>query len=370
MAELLKVYEPVNPVGRPRLVFIHGLDGDIRSTWSTDATDDTKLWPKWLGEDTQSQVWLLGYGAPISRWKADAMALPRQATSILECLATEPAFAGGPVVLIGHSLGGLVIKTAIKQGIGRDVERHSQFVKRIRGVAFVGTPHFGSKLASVASRFGLLRANPQLSDLALDNANLEELNQLFLKLQKEFDIKVRVYSETMPLRPTGILRFLPLSVTVVSPSSSQLHVPGEAGTPVEADHLSICKPKDRNAGLYPSLKAFIFQIQRASIDKAVERTHGAFKALTQVVVRLSAEYRAASPERRDFLSQEWTSVLSAYRQAVADTNELALGEVESLHHARYARAVLSVCASETPVDARSPFQIPPSNPWVFTEGNS
>jgi hypothetical protein len=229
----------------------------------SDPKDETTLWPKWLGEDTQCPVWLLGYGAAMSRWKADTMALPRQATEVLERLASEPALAGSPLVLVGHSLGGLVIKTAVKQGFGRDVERHKQLVQSIKGIAFVGTPHFGSKLASVASWFKLVRANPQVSDLALDNAYLEELNQLFVKLQKDLNIGVRVYSETQPMRLPGPLRWLPIGTTVVSPGSSQPHIPGEAGTPVAADHLSICKPKDRTSGIYPSMKAFILEIATA-----------------------------------------------------------------------------------------------------------
>lgn len=263
MAELIQVHNPVNTAGKPRIVFIHGLDGDVRSTWMSNPKDDATLWPKWLGEDTQCPVWLLGYGAAMSRWKGDAMALPRQATAVLECLASEPALTACPLVLVGHSLGGLVIKTALKQGMGRDVERHRSLVQNIKGIAFVGTPHFGSRLASFASSLHIVRANPQVSDLEMDNANLEELNQLFVKLQQELGITVRVYSETQPLRPTGLLRWIPFGATVVSPSSSQPHIPGEAGTPVEADHLSICKPERRSSGLYPSMKAFIGEVGTA-----------------------------------------------------------------------------------------------------------
>ena len=274
MAELIQVHNPANVTGKPRIVFIHGLDGDVHSTWMSNPKDDATLWPKWLGESTQCPVWLLGYGAAMSRWKADAMALPRQATSVLECLASEPKLTVGPLVLVGHSLGGLVIKTALKQGMGRDVERHRLLVQNIKGIAFVGTPHFGSRLASIASWLRIVRANPQVSDLALDNPNLEELNQLFVKLQGDLGIKVRVYSETQPLRPTGLLRWLPLGATVVSPSSSQPHIPGEAGTPVEADHRSICKPENRNSGIYPSMKAFIGEVEAAMAPQTTTAASG------------------------------------------------------------------------------------------------
>lgn len=264
MAELTRVHSPVNSSDKPRIVFIHGLDGDFRATWMSNPKDDTTLWPKWLGEDTGCPVWLLGYGAAMSRWKADAMALPRQATAVLECLSAEPSFLGGPLVLVGHSLGGLVIKTALRQGMERGVERHERLARNIKGIAFVGTPHFGSRLASMASALHLMRSNPQVSDLKMDDAHLEELNQAFLKLRGDLNVKTRVFTETQPVRVAGLLgRFLP-GVTIVSPTSSQPHIPGEVGIPIEANHITICKPLNRQATIHTSMVAFVGEIGPAS----------------------------------------------------------------------------------------------------------
>lgn len=367
MAELKQVYQPTASAGKPRIVFIHGLAGDMRNTWMSDPKDEATLWPTWLGEETQCPVWLLGYGAAVSRWKSDAMALPRQATAILERLATESALTSGPIVLVGHSLGGLVIKTALKQGFGRDVERHKRLVQRIKGIAFIGTPHFGSKLASIASWFRILRTNPQVRDLALDDPRLEELNQLFVNMLRDLSIQIRVYSETQPLRLPGVLRFLPFGTTIVSPSSSQPHVPGEVGIPIEADHVSICKPKDRDVGLYPLIKAFIDDVQKASIAEVVSIAHDSFEALTSVTEKIAVEYSTASHERRDALSQHWTSVVSSYKQAVADVREIALTEVKTVWLQVHVKEILTICDSETRVGERSPFQLPPSNPWKFKE---
>lgn len=262
MAELTQIHAPVNAAGKPRLVFIHGLDGDVRNTWMANRKEESTLWPKWLGEDTGCPVWLLGYGGAMSRWKADAMALPRQATAVLQCLSTEPALFEGPLVLVGHSLGGLVIKTALHQGIGRDVERHARLARNIKGIAFVGTPHFGSTLASIVAYSHFMRANPQVGNLSMDDAHLEELNQFFLKLCCELSIKSRVFIETQPLRLPWWLfgRYLP-GVTIVSPTSSQAHIPGEVGIPIEADHISICKPLNRKATIYTSMIDFIREVE-------------------------------------------------------------------------------------------------------------
>jgi pimeloyl-ACP methyl ester carboxylesterase len=258
MAELILIHEPVISIGKPRIVFIHGLDGDVRKTWMADRNDDNTLWPRWVGKDTGCPVWLLGYGAAMSRWKADSMALPRQARAVIESLSNEPRLLGGPLVLIGHSLGGLIIKTALRQGYTLSVERHKEVAKSVMGVAFVGTPHFGSKLAAMAAWSHFLRANPQMTDLQLDDAHLEELNRYFLALCKEVGLKTRVYAETQPIRLPWWLggRFLP-GVTVVSPTSAEAQIPGEVGIPIEANHVTICKPKDRSAAIHRSIVAFI-----------------------------------------------------------------------------------------------------------------
>ncbi|WP_369952070.1 lipase family alpha/beta hydrolase [Ralstonia syzygii] len=290
MAELIQVHNPVNSSGKPRIVFIHGLDGHLRHTWMANKKDASTLWPKWIGEDTGCPVWLLGYGASMSRWKADAMALPRQATAILERLCTEQAMHEGPLVLVGHSLGGLVIKTLLRQGIGHDVERHNRLARNIKGIAFVGTPHFGSTLASIAAWLRLVRSNPQVSDLRMDNAHLEELNQSFRKLCHDLKIRARVYTETEPVRLPGWLGRLLPGITIVSPTSSQPHIPGEAGTPIEADHITICKPLNRNVTIHTSMVAFVKEVEAAAQSQGVAVPH------TQTPLT-SDRFEAISPDK-------------------------------------------------------------------------
>ncbi|WP_143450924.1 esterase/lipase family protein [Janthinobacterium sp. BJB301] len=268
MADLLQIHNPTDATGRARLVFIHGLDGDIKKTWMSDSSDPTKLWPKWIGEDLNCPVWVLGYGAAATRWKSDSMALPRQATAALERLCNEPALMDGPLILVGHSLGGLLIKTALQHGMSREVERHAKLVRNIKGIAFVGTPHFGSRLATLAAWSHLARANPQMSDLRLDNANLETLNQYFLKLLADRKIKTRVFIETEPvrLRIWALGRILP-GVTIVSPTSAEAHIPGEVGIPVEANHFTISKPCDRSAAIHSSMVSFVREVETASLER-------------------------------------------------------------------------------------------------------
>lgn len=298
MVDLIPVYEPVRATGKPRLVFIHGLDGDIHNTWMADPENKSTLWPRWLGEDTGCPVWLLGYGTAMTRWKADAMALPRQATAVLERLCNEPKLLDGPLILIGHSLGGLVIKTALQHGMLRGVKRHKKLARNIKGIAFVGTPHFGSRLATIAAWIHLIRANPQVSDLRLDDAHLETLNQYFLQLRTDLGFKTRIFMETQPVRLPWWLggRLLP-GVTIVSPMSSEAHIPGEVGIPIEADHITICKPKDRSAAIHLSLIAFIREVEAAASPPAKTNTNTSLPLPSENVEAVSPEDRADTPVR-------------------------------------------------------------------------
>lgn len=261
MTELIKAYVPTDDIGKTRIVFVHGLDGHVRHTWMSNKKDDETLWPKWVGEATGCPVWLLGYSASKSRWFGDAMSLTHLGLALLDTLCSDPAFISGdaPIVLVGHSLGGLVIKMAIKSAFSQGVERYEKLALKIKGVVFVGTPHFGSIWASVVSFFHLVRPNPQMRNLGLHDEALGSLNVEFRRLVSHYGIATRTFVETEPMRLPYIGRILP-GVTIVNPTSSEPSLPGEVGVPVQAHHLNMCKPKDRSAGIHKSLLRFLEQV--------------------------------------------------------------------------------------------------------------
>jgi len=268
MTNLINIYKPANSQGKPTIVFIHGLDGDIRTTWMANPEVESSLWPVWLGEDTGCPVWLLGYNAATFRSGGHAMAIPAQATAIIEALSVHPEIRQRQLVLVGHSLGGIFIKSILQQGIGRAVERHREVARNIRGIAFVGTPHFGSGLAGITRWLPFLRANPQVDNLTSDNAYLAELNQYFLARHSELHFSVRLFYETEPVWPRGWLgRFLFKGISVVTPMSSDAHVPGEVAIPIQANHISISKPEDRNADIYRSVVAFTKEVMSSDASR-------------------------------------------------------------------------------------------------------
>lgn len=244
------------------IIFIHGLNGDTRETWMFDKKDESTLWPKWLASDIDCSVWLLGYDAKLSSWQDNAMPLPDQGDAVLEELHSEPRLKNRPLLLIGHSMGGLLIKTLVHHGRSKGVPRYESIIKHIRGISFVATPHNGSQLATLAKYASLLlRTNPQVGNMQTHEAHLRSLNQQFLAYfnDQKTNIAVRTYAETK-----GVLigkKVFGINVggtkLIVDPNSSEPHVPGEIAVRLPEDHSSISKLKDKNQTLYKSLLAFI-----------------------------------------------------------------------------------------------------------------
>ena len=124
------------------------------------------------------------------------MSIPDQADSILETLSVEPGLNSAPLILVGHSLGGLLIKTMVQHGLQHNVDRHREIIEQIKGIVFVGTPHFGSGWASLMSRIPFTRENAQVRDLQKDEPHLLALHKTFLATLNRNSIRVRVYVET------------------------------------------------------------------------------------------------------------------------------------------------------------------------------
>ena len=254
MASLECIYTDLTAARVPHVVFVHGLGGDPRQTWTFD--DSTTFWPAWIGADAHCTVWTLRYDAKLTGWVDGAMPLPDQGSTILDLLESEPRLKDIPLVLVGHSMGGLVIKTAVVHAMTMGVERYEKLLKQVRAVVFIATPHFGSDLANLAKAVrALLRTNDQVSDLTSHNAHLCTLNTQFRVQQKQMGFEVRSFCESR-----GVFlgrRFLGIAFgprkMVVSRSSSDPHVEGDTPVHLPEDHFSICKPKDRNAQIHTSL---------------------------------------------------------------------------------------------------------------------
>ena len=249
MSEISKVAAPKGDT-HVNVILIHGLGGDLRKTWQC-GPDAEQFWPPWLSADVDGvAVYSVGYDASVSRLHGTAMHFTDRAKNILERILADPQLMRGKLVLIGHSLGGLVIKQMLRTA---ESEAHHRpeaaaFVKRVKGIAFLATPHSGSELASLADKLRILVCpSVATTSLVRNDPNLRELNLWYREWVTRSNVSHLVLVETKPMKIFGL---------VVPPDSSD---PGLRGrpVPVDADHVTICKPTSREDEVYVHLRNFV-----------------------------------------------------------------------------------------------------------------
>lgn len=290
MATLTQVHTVQEPDAL-HVVFVHGLGGEARSTWMHNPQDHTTLWPNWIGEDVGCHVWVAGYGAALSGWTDAAMHLTDLGEALFAALQAEPSLHGRRLVLIGHSLGGLVIKSGMTQAAALGDPRRMMVLDTVEGVVFVGTPHQGSSLATVADKLRLvLRTNPQVTNMVSDDAWLKLLNGQFRNLQAQRGFGVRVFFETKGVflgRKIFGLSIGPRQL-IVDRNSSDPGIAGVVPTGIEGDHIGIAKPKSRQELAHKALVDFLAGVSNApsSALPVVESSRAAWPEPNELPTRL------------------------------------------------------------------------------------
>lgn len=246
----------------PAIVFIHGLGGDLFDTWVGPGTSPDDCWLNWVGTDTGCDTWTLEYDSALSRWHEQAMPLPDQGTQVAQLLAVHQGLRDKALVLVGHSMGGLVIKSLVTQTQAAGDVRARALLSRIKGIVFVATPHQGSQLASLATALsGIARTNAQVGDMSGHDPHLRQLSSAFREQRRTLQMSVAAFAETRDVvwQRKGFLRFLnrQVGLRVVDPSSSDPGLEGVTTVPLAEDHFSICKPASRDAHIHHALVAFL-----------------------------------------------------------------------------------------------------------------
>ncbi|KAG6368892.1 hypothetical protein INS49_003110 [Diaporthe citri] len=215
------VYTPDN--GRKvDIIFIHGLGGTSKWTWSKHRNTEL-FWPLTflpLEQDLcLARILTFGYNASFQKAGNVSLSLLDFAKDLLFDLKygkdpdmDELDMGKVPIIFVVHSMGGLVVKEArlIYKG------------KTIRNSV-------------------MLNSKQYVAELARNSLTLQKLNEQFRHIAPRLDI-VSFY-ETMPTRIKSA------RVMVLEKESSVLGYPGEVSKALSADHHGICKyegPQDPN----------------------------------------------------------------------------------------------------------------------------
>jgi pimeloyl-ACP methyl ester carboxylesterase len=289
------------------VVFVHGLGGSGAETW-VNAEHDFN-WSSEMNSRPNLRAVSLDYFAP-NRSAADGGAVQTSwqdsGLGLLSSLANR-GIGERPVVFVAHSLGGIVVKQALRLA----ADSRNPVFENTRGVIFLATPHAGATIATIATHLGKLVpalgngvakfagvaggaaivawglswiAGKQLEASQLTQ-QLRKFEPALLDLNRWYrnvrHIETRAYYETE----------LTYQLQIVDPVSAD---PGAIGCAVESaqgkNHVTICKPKNAQDELFRSIERIIENIRsrvREGIDHPVMRD-----AIAKILTKSNlAEYR-------------------------------------------------------------------------------
>ncbi len=214
------------------IVFVHGLGGEIEKTWGN--------FPQFLMDDDEIEHKVIQYGYtspnPITQFFLPAPSILSIANGLLTDLTARCNLQNDEIILVGHSLGGLVIRRLLLRLNAKGTNHN------IRKVCFFDVPHEGSGFANVGKYIAC--TNRHLKSLTRNSTELDDLNEQWI--DKNLDEQL------------NILSIIDANETVVSAMSSKSifrHHPIETINSV--DHSSIVKPKSKDDTVVLLLKSFI-----------------------------------------------------------------------------------------------------------------
>jgi len=238
------------------VVFVHGLGGDPVRTWR-HGEDESTSWPHWLAEEYGERIGVWSFGYPASKFRAQrwierlkkfmrlpydedagySMPLPDRARNALHIMVRE-GIGHRPCIFIVHSLGGLLIKYVLNLAHEEDKssEEHA-LITNCKALLFLATPHQGSELASLVANFRVFFPSITIDELRENDSHLRKLFQWYRKYAPQYNIDTRSFYESRATAGVAV---------VVTPGSADPGTAGNEPVPLDADHLSISRPKIKN----------------------------------------------------------------------------------------------------------------------------
>lgn len=179
------------------ICFVHGLTGDRDSTWTAKGCREP--WPKTLLPDElkQSRARIITYGYDayvVKKSHASSNNLRDHASTFLQKLTADrerESAVNRPLIIVAHSLGGLLTKQAVLRSKANPEAHLRQLYDSIVGIVFMGTPHSGAWLANWStiptSIFGIVKSTNTnlLRVLQTKDEFLQALNEDFLALLRQ-----------------------------------------------------------------------------------------------------------------------------------------------------------------------------------------
>lgn len=248
------------------VVFVHGLRGGSTKTWRK-GNDPRLYWPQhWLPMEpdlSHASIHSFGYESDWGSTSPSILNVHDFGRALYEEIKASPFIRGrekNPIILIGHSMGGLVIKKAFNLA---NQDMHRDISNRIKCIIFLATPHRGSDYAAtlntilkVSGITGMASSRDYINDLAKGSASSQAINEEFTRYAG--DLNIYSFYETLPTS-------LGVSSSLIVNRESAVLGPGfrkEVARYLNANHRDICKfdsPEDPNYLTLKNSLTFVVQ---------------------------------------------------------------------------------------------------------------
>lgn len=283
------------------MVFIHGIQGHPRETWTKDLTIGPSgqsqsrhkpiLFPKWLrkADPNRKEDWFwpqdglsediknvriatYGYDSQVSKWfsgPSNQSNIFQLGESLLNDISVfRQDNPTRPIIFVAHSMGGLVLKDTLRRSRGAEGYRKDdrRLYDSTFAIIFMGTPHRGSEYASmglmarnIAVAAGFDTNAKNLRDLSTTSATLQRLAEDFIPVLDDGKIAFYTFQEGKGYKGTSALG---LNGRIVDDAFSALYHGKETKDRINANHIEMCRFSGNDDPGYRKLRDVLLRCVR------------------------------------------------------------------------------------------------------------
>lgn len=316
------------------IIALTGLGGHAFGSW---AVSSTAMWLRdFLPEDIpQARTIIYGYDSRIQKRRARSILSDYTNNFILKLMdmRKEGGYEARPVILVGHSLGCLIIKEALIKLAS--FPRHNQNPLPVTSLIFFGAPHRGLDTVAIKT---LVEGSPSediVQELKKQSPTLTRLNDDFRHLHGHLEILTLYELEDTPSireTPDGKWRQDGPPIAMVEKDSAILYLPNEQRVSCNADHRHMARVVRGQDGCYSQLRTFI----QHSLAKEVAEQPAKIPSIRRSDFQLESISKAVDSSLRHQIL-EWVSPIK-YENAHNKVEKTAMSGTGQwlLQHDRYA----------------------------------
>lgn len=229
---------------RGLVVFIHGIFGDAKNTWTNEETG--AYFPELLSRDStfdEYDIFTYGFASPKL---STALNIDELGEDLRSTFDDQNFDRYNRIVFVCHSMGGLVARSFL-------IKYREKWASKTKLIYYYSTPSTGSQIANWANLFS---KNRQLEKLQIEDGDkyLSDQYRSWLAVPNLRDIPAYCAYEKKETSAAKVVEF-----------SSASAMCNRELDPINADHIQIVKPRDNQAKSFTVLRnAF-----RKTLDKSI-----------------------------------------------------------------------------------------------------